>query len=287
MNITAFERFVSALEGHGCTVRTNGHGKAQAQCPAHDDTHPSLSITATEGRTLLYCHAGCGTEDVLAAANLTLADLYDEPFHDRRYGQVYNTYTYPDGRVVYRTADKQFPQPNRAKNEGRSLFHADRIGDATKVYVTEGEEDVFAVEAAGGVAVSPAMGAGKAAKFDWKVLRGRDVRIIADNDDRGHKHALEVAEQLDGIAKSVRILLPPSARTPAITSPPTRRSRSWSRTSRRRCSTSAPATGHGLKANGSRSWSTLSTASFPKEPACWSLRPRRAKASSSATSGWP
>jgi AAA domain/Toprim domain len=145
---------------------------------------------------------------VLAAAQLTLADLYDEPFQHSRYGHVYAKYVYPDQRVVLRTADKQFPQPNRAKNKGRSLFHANKIGEATTVYVTEGEEDVYAVEAASGVAVCPAMGAGKAAKFDWTVLRGKDVRIIADDDEPGRKHAVQVAEQLDGIAKTVRILLP-------------------------------------------------------------------------------
>ena len=206
MNDTAYDRLISALESQGCSVRTNGYGKAQAQCPAHDDHNPSLSITATGGRTLVHCHAGCDTEDVLAAANLTMADLYDEPFQDRRYGQVYAKYVYPDERVVLRTADKQFPQPHRAKNKGRSLFHADRIGDATKVYVTEGEEDVFAVEAVGGTAVCSAMGARNADKADWSVLKNKDAIIVADKDEPGRKHATQIAQLLNGVAKSVRIV---------------------------------------------------------------------------------
>jgi hypothetical protein len=47
--------------------------------PAHDDHNPSLSITEIDGSVLLFCHTGCQTEDVLAAAGLDKRDLYDEP----------------------------------------------------------------------------------------------------------------------------------------------------------------------------------------------------------------
>ena len=45
------------------------HGSyGTARCPAHDDTHPSLSIKDGDaGRLLLYCHAGCSYEDIVAA----------------------------------------------------------------------------------------------------------------------------------------------------------------------------------------------------------------------------
>jgi len=51
----------------------------QAICPAHDDRAESLSIDYRDGRTLIYCHAGCRTEAVAAALGLALTDLYDEP----------------------------------------------------------------------------------------------------------------------------------------------------------------------------------------------------------------
>ena len=39
-----------------------------ARCPAHDDRTPSLSIRdADDGKVLLYCHAGCRQEGVIAA----------------------------------------------------------------------------------------------------------------------------------------------------------------------------------------------------------------------------
>jgi putative DNA primase/helicase len=202
----AFDRIIDALRNAGQNVVVNGSNRAMAQCPAHDDRNPSLSITRTEGRTLMHCHGGCDVVDVLAALNFTTADLFDEPFTNRKWGTVYAEYRYPHGRKVWRTADKQFPQPGN--NKDRSLYHADRIGDATTIYVVEGEEDVHAVEAAGGVAVCSAMGAGKAHLADWSPLAGRHVVIVADNDQPnpktgkqlGREHALSVAALLDSAA---------------------------------------------------------------------------------------
>jgi hypothetical protein len=45
-------------------------------CPAHDDTTPSLSITATEERVLLKCFAGCETTAIVAAIAISMQDLF-------------------------------------------------------------------------------------------------------------------------------------------------------------------------------------------------------------------
>lgn len=199
MTETSYRRIIDRLD----RVRETGNG-ATALCPAHPDRNPSLSITKTEGRTLVYCHAGCDAGAVVDALDLTMADLFDEPFHHDRYGTVVATYTYPGGREVWRTADKQFPQPNRAKNGDTSLYHVDRIAGADTVYVVEGEEDVHAVEAAGGSAVCPAMGAGKAHKFDWSPLAGKHVVVVADRDKAGRKHAADIVQLVEPIAARVR-----------------------------------------------------------------------------------
>jgi hypothetical protein len=48
------------------------------QCPAHEDRWPSLDVaTGRDGRTLLYCRAGCRTDDVVAALGLRLGDLFE------------------------------------------------------------------------------------------------------------------------------------------------------------------------------------------------------------------
>lgn len=54
-------------------------GQWMARCPAHADKGPSLSIReAEEGRILLYCHAGCDVNSVLAAISLDINDLFPE-----------------------------------------------------------------------------------------------------------------------------------------------------------------------------------------------------------------
>jgi hypothetical protein len=97
--VTAFDRIRDRLREHGSQVRDTGKGQAMAQCPAHDDRNPSLALTEIPDRVLIHCHAGCDTPDVLAAIGLTNANLFDDPRGV--------TYSYPDGRYVHRTPDKQ------------------------------------------------------------------------------------------------------------------------------------------------------------------------------------
>ncbi len=47
----------------GCKVGTGW----MALCPAHDDRKPSLSIRESNGKALVWCHAGCDQGDVIAA----------------------------------------------------------------------------------------------------------------------------------------------------------------------------------------------------------------------------
>lgn len=201
MTESSYRRILEHLE----RVTETGN-RATALCPAHPDNNPSLSVTETEGRTLIHCHAGCDAEQVLEAIGLTMADLFNEPFQHDRHGTVLARYNYPGGREVWRTASKQFPQPRTDKNKDRTLYRVDRIEAAETVFVVEGEEDVHAVEAAGGAAVCPAMGAGKANRFDWSPLAGKHVVIVADRDKPGRQHAAKVAQLVSPVAASVRVV---------------------------------------------------------------------------------
>jgi putative DNA primase/helicase len=74
------------------------------------------------------------------------------------------------------------------------------------VFIPEGERDVDNLTAAGCVATTNPMGAGK-----WKAdysesLRCRHVVILPDNDEPGRNHAADVAKKLAGIAASVTVL---------------------------------------------------------------------------------
>jgi hypothetical protein len=115
----AYERILEALRAQGKLVKPIGN-RAQAQCPHHEDRGPSLSITGIEGQVLIHCHAGCRTEDVVAATGLTMADLFD----DRRGA----TYPYPDGRRVHRWYDKngeeQFRQAGNTNGQRTSVSRA-------------------------------------------------------------------------------------------------------------------------------------------------------------------
>jgi hypothetical protein len=203
--MSAFEKLVDTLRAHGSTVKESSDGKAVAQCPAHNDGRPSLSISPRDDSkgAVVYCHAGCVYTDVLDELGLTACDLFD----DAQFRNAYRnnaTYVYPDGRKVHRKPDKTFPQSGNTK--GRSLYHADMIGNADTVYVPEGEKDVLAIESVGGTAVCSAMGAGKAHLADWFPLTGKHVIIVADDDEPGLNHADEIAELLDSAAASVTIV---------------------------------------------------------------------------------
>ena len=52
-------------------------GSWRACCPAHEDDHPSLDWKlGADGRVLITCRAGCGTESVVEALGATMRDLF-------------------------------------------------------------------------------------------------------------------------------------------------------------------------------------------------------------------
>lgn len=58
-------------------VEPDGRGY-RVPCPAHNDSHPSLVLTLKDdGKLLIHCRAGCPRAAVLAALDLTDADLFD------------------------------------------------------------------------------------------------------------------------------------------------------------------------------------------------------------------
>jgi putative DNA primase/helicase len=51
---------------------------AMWQCPAHDDSFPSMSLSEGEGgRVLIYCHAGCPTNEILESLGLGFVALLE------------------------------------------------------------------------------------------------------------------------------------------------------------------------------------------------------------------
>jgi len=58
-------------------VRQTGHNQWKALCPVHDDKNQSLSIRHKDDKTLIYCFAGCGIQDILQSLTIEPKDLFD------------------------------------------------------------------------------------------------------------------------------------------------------------------------------------------------------------------
>jgi putative DNA primase/helicase len=74
------------------------------------------------------------------------------------------------------------------------------------VFVGEGEKDVDNLARLGLVCTTNCMGAGKWRNEYCEVLRGRKVVLLPDNDPKGSDHMQAVAQLLEGVASSVKIV---------------------------------------------------------------------------------
>ena len=78
-------------------ARRHGNGW-RADCPVGHSSRGSLSIgERDDGAVMLHCFAGCSAADVVAAAGLTLADLFPERPRDDS----------PEGRRAARAAFRE------------------------------------------------------------------------------------------------------------------------------------------------------------------------------------
>jgi len=206
-------------------VEERGDGY-MAECPAHADANPSLSISqGDDGRVLLKCHAGCETEDVLREAGLSFKDI--GPNGQLRIVATYD-YVDEDGDLLFQVVRYE-PSPNpdgtktfkqrRPNGKGgwvwgtkgipRVPYKLPAIIKAKKsirVYITEGEKDADRLVDLGFVATTNAGGVKKWDPDFNQFLKGRPVVICPDNDPQGLEHAQRLADSLCGIAKSVKVL---------------------------------------------------------------------------------
>jgi hypothetical protein len=71
-------KVLASLHELGCRVVPGRADSWVAQCPAHEDGSPSLSILRKpDGMLLVHCFAGCGVDEVMGALGLELRDLWD------------------------------------------------------------------------------------------------------------------------------------------------------------------------------------------------------------------
>lgn len=200
----SFEKITTALTQAGRTVKGDSR-QVTAQCPAHDDHNPSLSVTDHPNGALIHCHAGCETEDVLGELGLTKRDLYDDPKGPRY--DYFSADRETVLRSVYRSPDKNFRQQVNRKDQV-PLFQLPEVMQAVRehrpIILVEGEKDALTASRMGYTGTTAPMGASNFHKVDITPLAGATVIAVVDKDEAGDKWAAEVQARLQGVATSVK-----------------------------------------------------------------------------------
>ena len=188
------------------------------KCPAHEDRQASLSVTESDDKFLLYCHAGCTFESVLAAAKLSAKDLSKSSTP-----RVICTYDYRDekGQLIYqvqRWEPKSFTQRrpngtgwiNSVPTASRIPYRLPELLKAKTVLIVEGEKDVETLRRHGFEATTT--GGATSWRPDYaKYFKDKLIFIIADADEPGRKYAATVALALHQ-ANSVSVLEMPKGK---------------------------------------------------------------------------
>lgn len=173
----------------------------------------------------MMCFAGCSIEEVVSAMGLQLNDLFVDGGNrktkeNRITSTVSATYNYHDehGVLLYqveRLEPKGFRQRRPSATWGQSgvpdwIYNMDGVrrvlyrlpelmaADPKRiVLVVEGEKDVETLTAKGFVATCSVGGAGRWLPEYAKILTGRMVVCLCDNDEPGRKHMADVWTSLD------------------------------------------------------------------------------------------
>lgn len=206
-------------------------------CPAHDDTHASLTVHETaDGKILVNDKAGCAQDAVIDS----LKDLGLWPEHKVTEPPTQNgngsgstlvaTYEYRDiaGQLVALKGRFEYPGGKTFKwklprSEGWAglggkpmaeipLWGAEKLHDwpiAEDVFFVEGEKAATACRALGLLALTCG---GGASTTDFgtslEALNGRQVILWPDNDEPGRRYMARVQAALRPIAKSITIVQP-------------------------------------------------------------------------------
>ena len=220
-------------------------GGWKACCPAHNDRSPSLSITeGSDGRILIKCHAGCTAQQVVAAMNLTMADLFPVSTDTFNFpaiaGKSARTAQYRSKKPMRETSFHPYKKDGQlhagvfrfdpADGSGGKQYvpvHSTPDGGAVgdpldcwplyrleeiqahpdePVFLVEGEKAADALAELGLLVTTSAHGSNAWKKTDWSPLAGRDLIAMPDNDDAGRKYIEDVIAHLNALGglKSLR-----------------------------------------------------------------------------------
>ncbi|MDA8170505.1 MAG: AAA family ATPase [Nitrospiraceae bacterium] len=213
--------------GELSTLKANGNNQAQALCPFHEDKNPSLSINLETGD--FHCF-GCdkkgsvfdfymvrhevdfkaalealAREERLASESKAIKAEYD--YKDEAENLLFQTVRYEPKDFKQRRPDGKGGWIWSIKEGVRIVpFNLPEVLKAKSVIICEGEKDCLNLKALGLTATCNPMGAGKWRPEYNEHFNGKRVAILPDNDEPGRKHAHQVAQALNGIAESIKVV---------------------------------------------------------------------------------
>lgn len=222
-DITGLELVETRLRAKVQIVKRRGN-TIQAQCPAHADRNPSLSVGLGKDRdVVMKCFAGCSSDDIMAVLGLEWTDLGERKTRQASTETAVYTYTDEVGKPLYRvhrTSDKRFWQDHLSvhgewvrglADTRRVLYHLPDVLAAAAmgktIWIAEGEKDVDRLRAEGVQATCNSGGAGKFTEDHADALAGATVVIVADRDRPGFDHASLVRRMLTARQCDVRVVV--------------------------------------------------------------------------------
>ena len=201
-------------------------------CPVHGgERKDSFAIHSQTGQAV--CHSQCGRgwdipalEQALSGSDFpaavraierTIGRDLNGTQPQRRIVAEYD-YCDADGRLLFqvvRYAPKGFQQ-RQPDGQGGWVWNVKGVWlvpyklpsvlKAEIIFVVESEKNVHSLENIGIIATTNAGGAGKWRDAYAPHFAAKTVYVIPDDDEPGHKHAQAVAQSLQGVAASVRIV---------------------------------------------------------------------------------
>lgn len=217
------EKVLSRLKG----VKKSGD-EYSAKCPGpnhrREDKKPSLSVTQRDGRVLIRCHADCSTEEIVRRLRLTMQDLFIDDRDGRDERKVFD-YRDGNGKLVYqvyrKSGTKDF-RHRRPDGQGGYIYQGAMDGVEHQTYnrpkvqaaiaageiihKVEGEKDADRLTRLGLTATTNSGGTDGWTDNLPEQFRGGKVIIWPDYDRPGYDHVKRVAESLEGVAASVKIV---------------------------------------------------------------------------------
>lgn len=224
-----YDLVASALRRDGKRVNASDHSMT-AQCPAHKDRTPSLSVTRMpDGAVRIKCFGGCSTDEVCAALGIEKKDLFpptDGGASSARESRKETPYRYEDedGQLLYEVVRRDPKSFRQRRPDGRGGWVWDlsgvrrvpyrlpalrkAIANSESIFFVEGEKDADRLVSLGLTATTTSQGAkGWRPGYAYSsFFADADVVILPDNDEPGRSYAATVADDLHGTARRVRVV---------------------------------------------------------------------------------